>query len=338
MVFVFAALFVIATYIAVRIPHRYGRRDVIVRALEREISRGLSNKGRLNEHSLEDLIDLGRQSESGQDKELVLQALYRLVVKTCDNDKYTGDALETLIQSLVNILASNSVPGTPQNFFTAMEILHRIVTTTDRANSATMSLVDVLWAVHELSALGQAVLLHVGPKEIEHTMMRCIQALGVMANRHAETVTEVSQALFEVGVVAIEKNQMLIAIAALDKLITLAQMCQPARNELAADMLGLVAHFWIASYTAHNYVRSQLAEICDALAEPLPRALEMASRHCVATIQFQTSDNLNNMIHDLQQNYASTAWPTYTPRGYGKRSSRGTSSRFGMSKPYQRRV
>jgi len=51
---------------------RYGRRIAIVRSLAREAGRRIPTRGRLVEESLSDLVDLGRQSEPGREREMVL--------------------------------------------------------------------------------------------------------------------------------------------------------------------------------------------------------------------------------------------------------------------------
>jgi hypothetical protein len=290
-VIVIAVMFATATYTAMRIPHRYGRRSMIIRSLEKESFK----HSKLIEHSLDDLIVLGRQSESGQDKELVLQALYRLATKMYDLRDYRGDRLEALIMGLVDMLVPASQPGNAQNFSTAAQILQHIT------KSAKPRSPDVLSAIQALGSLGQAALIHAGPLNIRPTVMKYVQALGLTVNRHPAHTTDVSQALFEVGVVAVQKRQILIAMAALAELLNLVQANKPARAELVTDLLGLIAHFWTAGETACEYVRGKLAEIVDSFALPLDEALEQARRHCAQTTQFQVADNLGQLSRDLQQ-------------------------------------
>jgi hypothetical protein len=298
-VLVVGALFLIATYTAIRILYRYGRRSVVIRCLEKEVFQ--SRAGRLIETSLVDLVELGKQSEPGQDKELVLESLYRLAARMCGLPGYRGDRLEGLILGLVDVLTANTQPGNAQNFNTAAQILQHIT------KSAKESSVDVLWAVQALGTLGQATLIHIGPVSIRATSMKYVQALGMTVHQHPANTTDVSQALFEVGVVAVRERQILIAMSALAELLILVQANKPAREELVTDLLGLSAHFWLAGDTAREYVRRRLAEIVDALATSLEEALEAARHHCAQTTQFPTADDLSTMIRDLRQTPLSIA-------------------------------
>jgi hypothetical protein len=280
-----------ATYTAMRIPYRYGRRAVIIRSLEQEIF----HDGALVEHSLEDLIALGRQSEAGEDKELVLKALYRLAIKMYAVPGYSGDRLEALILGLTDVLVSSTQPGNGQNYDTAAQILLHITKATKQPTA------DVLAAIQTLGALGQGVLHHVGPLNIRPTAMKYVQALGSTANRHPNNASDVSQALFEIGVVAVRKDQILIAMATLSDLLMLAQDHQPAHKELSSDVLGLIAHFWVAGPTARDYAEDKLREVSSSLGQPLEDALEAARRHCARTTQFQVADNLARLLKDLRQ-------------------------------------
>jgi hypothetical protein len=305
---VMGILLLIVTYTAMRIPNRYGRREVIINNLTREAARTLGRRGTLVEHSLEDLIDLGRQSDAGQDKELVLQALHLLTVRTCAHRNYRGDTLEPLILKLVDILVSGPQPGNAQNFCTAAALLQHIVIVAHakKGDGNTIS-GDTLWAVQALGALGKATLIHIGPMDIEHTPMRYVQALRLTVHQHPEMTTDVSQALFEIGVVAVQKEQMLIAMATLEELLDLVSIHQPVRDELATDVLGLIAHFWIAGPTSHEYVKSKLVDVERCLAQQLPEAIDAARRHCIRTTQFQTADYLHVVLHELPHQEAAIA-------------------------------
>ncbi|HEX5688515.1 MAG TPA: hypothetical protein VFX76_00845 [Roseiflexaceae bacterium] len=293
-----------ATYTAMRIPYRYGRREQIIQSLQRETFRD----GVLVESSLEELIALGRQSEAGEDKELVLSALYNLARQMYAVPGYKGDRLETLILGLTHILTSSSQPGNGQNFDTAAQILLHIT------KSAKLPAADVLAAIHTLGELGQGVLLHVGPLNLRPTAMKYVQALGSTVNRHPDNATDVSQALFEIGVVAVRQGQMLIAMASMSDLLTLAQFRRSPRGrragdgqaqvlpeELSSDVLGLIAHFWVAGATAREYAETKLREVGGLLHQPLEDALEAARQHCARTTKFQVADNLTKLIEDLRQ-------------------------------------
>jgi hypothetical protein len=81
----------------------------------------------------------------------------------------------------------------------------------------------------------------------------------------------------------------------------LAQDHQPAHKELSSDVLGLIAHFWVAGPTARDYAEDKLREVSSSLGQPLEDALEAARRHCARTTQFQVADNLARLLKDLRQ-------------------------------------
>jgi hypothetical protein len=288
-------LFLIVALAALRIVGFYGRRDTVVHALAREARRELAN-GRLAEGPLAEMIALGIQSHPGQDKGLVLQDLQELTERVCEHPRYRGDRLETLIVGLVDVLTSGPRPWSPQNFDTAAGILKQIVITFSAKGSPEFRDVDLVHAVRVLSELGQAALT----LDNEHTPMHYMQALASTGNRHRGIATAVSQALFELGEAAIEKKQLFVAVAALDRLSTLVETYAPARGELAADALGLLAHFWRAGDSAQGYALRKLSDLSQNLALELPAALKAAREHYAQRTRFHTADKLYQLIEDLR--------------------------------------
>lgn len=289
-------LFMLVALASLRAVQFYGRRDAIVQALNREVTRDLP-QGRLVEDSLADLIDLGTQSAPGQDKEVVLLALQTITDQLCSQQAYLGDRLETLVQGLVDMLTSGPTPWSPQNFGTAAYILQRIVIAFNVADGKGNLFrdVDLMHAVRALSKLGQAALT----MDDESVSMSFMQALVRTGNRHRHITTIISQALYEVGIAALDKHEMLVAIAALDKLGTLVEARAPAEGELVADTLGLLAHFWVAGDTAQGYAARQLTELRSSLKDELPTALKNSQEHYRQRMRFQTADNLSQLIHAL---------------------------------------
>ncbi len=83
----------IGVFSAVQVVRKYGRRDAVVARLEREVASHLEETGRLVEEALRDLIELGKQSEPGREREWVLEALRSLADRTCSHPSYSGDRL-----------------------------------------------------------------------------------------------------------------------------------------------------------------------------------------------------------------------------------------------------
>ena len=84
----------------------------------------------------------------------------------------------------------------------------------------------------------------------------------------------------------------LIAIAALEHLITLLEANAPAEGELVADTLGAIAHFWAAGPTASAFARDRLARIEGHLKCSLLPALDATELHCAHRTLFRTADRV----------------------------------------------
>lgn len=281
---------------AILMPYHYGQRDKIIQRLKQRSASPLKRKAELNQVSLGTLIELGEQSAPGEDKQLVLTALNELADHVCRHSQYQGDSLETLITKLEDILSADTQPGTSHNFNTAAEMLQRIVI----ATAGKPRPVDLVYAIRAVSHLSRAALVHVSSQiESENMLMNCIETLGLAANLSPGATMEVSESLFKIGALAIEQKQELVAVTALNNLLTLVQANQPARGELVADALGLAAHFWVAGPTARKFVEMQLAQLQGELALNLRDSLEFARKHCMQTTFFQTADHLTKMMQDL---------------------------------------
>lgn len=298
-------LFVIVGVASFRAVLFYGRRDAIAKALKREVLRDLRH-GRLVENSLADLIGLGIQSTPGQAKEVVLQELQDVTERLCSRPEYSGDRLETLVQGLVDMLTSDPAPWSPHNFETAAHILRRIVTAFNVADveGGCFRDVDLTHTVHALSKLGQSALT----MDNESVSMSFMLALAATGNRHQRVTTAVSQALYEVGVAALECEAMLVATAALDKLCTLVEVRAPAEGELVADTLGLLAHFWAAGDTAKGYAARKLTELSGNIKLELPMELKAAQEHYSQRMRFLTANHVNQLIQDLNVPLFSRLW------------------------------
>ncbi len=72
-----------------------------------------------------------------------------------------------------------------------------------------------------------------------------------------------------------------------------------AEGELAADTLGLLAHFWVAGDAAQGYAARKLTELSGNLKDELPTALKMAQEHYRQRVHFQTADHLGKLTHEL---------------------------------------
>lgn len=279
--------------------YEYGSRDRVIIGLTRPITTRLKKKGQLDEQALTVLIELGEQSQPGEDRQLVLVGMGKLAQQVREHQSYRGDSLEPLIDGLKTILVSD-LAGNPKNFRAAIGILQEILMTPPTSPEQHSS--DLFYAIRALSELSRAALMHIEQaSEIEHLVLVRTGSLQSATLLYPKALTEVSQALLEIGVAAIEKKQTLAAITALDKLFGLVEANPPASGELVADTLGLASHFWVDGDTARKYVEAKLASTKGDLEQTWRKALEAARDHCARTMQFEAADNLDKMIAGLRK-------------------------------------
>ena len=299
---------ILTTYL---VQSRYGQREnVIKRLADKVVIEMQSSNGRLGGDTLINLIDIGKQSEPGPDKEMVLQALWRIANDTCAHEEYKGNTLSFLIAGVVEMLAIRPAAEDLQNYKTAVAIM-KIILAEDTQERFAKSLVDQQHAVRALSALSQTVLSQINlPIRIESILMGFEEALELAVYRHPKMITDVTQAFWETGAVAVQSNNILFAMASMERLITIVE--EPPtlpRKEVAermhipfealADMLGLAAHFWTAGDSCKKFIKTRLDRIESILDEPLNIVVQKAQNHCMMTMEFDTADKLAQMEKEL---------------------------------------
>ena len=291
---------VLSTVTAFRIAHRYARRTAVVKRLEREAARSVNRDGSLREDTLHDLIELGRYSPPGRDKEMVLQTLLNLTNRVCERESYDGDRLADVATGVLDVVLTTPIAGTNQNLGTAAEILKRILRAFDaHATLDVMVQVDLLHTMRAMSHLGRAAV------DIDSVAMAIIQALGATGSRHPRTTVAASQALFEIGMRAVERSAMLVAMSSAELLTFMVESQResipgPVEGEVVADTLGLLAHFWTSGETGRDYATARLERVRDAMGISLPDALEKTTRHCAETTEFATADLVRQMSSELE--------------------------------------
>jgi hypothetical protein len=292
-------LLLIAVVAAIVLTARW-RRETVINQLSGDAAQGISHRGRPVESELKDLIQLGKQSHPGQDKELVLQALANLAETVQMRPAYDGAQLEELIIGLEEIIVLGTQIGSPENFHTAADLLSDIIIS---ACNKTHSH-DLKLAIQTVSMLGRASLRH----EPSHIQQKFVEALGLANEVQKDAATWMSQALFEIGSEAAERNQILIAMASLSKHEAIAAQYRPISDELATDFIGLLAHFWVHGETAKNYIIPILADASTFFSQPLPQAIQLAQAHCKQTAKFKTADHLFEMLKEIQEGLPKAQW------------------------------
>lgn len=291
-VFILTTLVLISGATAVVLSDRW-RREVIVKQMQNRAGRRIRKSGRLIETELRELIQLGKHSDSGSNKELVLETLSELAVAVQKHRNYDGRQLELLIMGLGEVLSLSRGSGSTENYRTVADVLSQIVIEAGRAKHAD----DLRITVHSISVLACMCL----KLDIPHLPMKFVEALELLPSNGNQAVTAMSQTLFEIGSHAVEYNHTLMAMAALSKLDGLAQRQTKVEGELAHDYLSLAAHFWHHGETARDYVARMLTGVAHVFTQELPDAILAARAHCEQTAKFSTADYLLTMFHSLRE-------------------------------------
>ena len=240
------------------------------------------------------LVQLGRHSHSGRNKEIVLQTLAELAALVQKGKAYDGRQLETLIKGLEEVLILGPLNlGSLENFRSAAGLLSDIVIPASRARHSE----DLKMAVQAISVLARTSMCF----ETSLLPMKYLEALEFLYLGDHAAVTLMSQALFEIGSEAIEREQPLVAMAALSKLDGLAQRQPRIEGELAHDYLSLIAHFWNHGETAQRYAAKILSSVQAGFTVELPEAIHAAQAQCAHTAKFKTADYLITMRTSLRE-------------------------------------
>jgi hypothetical protein len=189
------------------------------------------------------------------------------------------------------MLASRPAPEDIPNYQLAVSILITILSA-PKADT----LIDQQHAVRALSALGQTlvteIVVSVGT---DHIIMDYVEALGLAVARHQSMLTDVTQSLLEVGSVALEHGHYLLAVASLERTLSIIEDHAQKPDEALADLLGLTAHFWTSGVSGKEFSQSRFQRIEACLRDTFPRALEKAKLHSQMTMRFDTADKLAEM-------------------------------------------
>jgi hypothetical protein len=293
---IFIPLFYLAIQVSQRIPEQYGRRERIVEKLTQDVLQEAQKKGRIGGGAFADLADLGKQCDPGQERQMVVNALMMIVKAMIASPFYRGDSFETLIDELVHMLASDPEPKDLNNYDLAIKILSAILSTHPQAESD----YDRQRAVHAVSKLGQSLIVHFKSVERDNIMLDYIDSLELALLRR-EMLTEISQALFEIGVCAVREKQDFVFIAVLDKMTTLAGNYPELPGEFITDLLGLLSHYWTEVGSRRQFAQDRFNGVRGFLKKPITAALERSRNHLISSMYFDEADKLGQMAEDIRR-------------------------------------
>jgi hypothetical protein len=292
---VFGVLFVFALQVAKQIPEQYGRREKIIEKLTKEILRETQVKGRVAGVVYSDLAILGKNCDPGQEREMVVNAFKEIVKSVLSSSKYSGSSFEVLIDDLIHILVISPSPADLTNYDTAVEILSAILATGHRVDRDE----DIRRSIHAISKLGQTLVTHFNSVERNHIILKGIDSLE-LAMSNSAMLTEVSQALFEIGSTAMEGDQIFVVAATMGKMSTLAENRSPLPVEFVADLCGLISYYWVKDGSRKRFAKIKFNEVEKYLPRNLIPTLTNARDHLITTMYFDEANNLSQMIKDIK--------------------------------------
>ena len=249
--------------------------------------------------ALNDMIELGEHSRGGQDKEYVLDALQTLVNNIVTGGKYRGDSLEAVMQGLVKVIATDPYVGSSENFSQATDILLDIVKANPNTDG-TSHTPDVHHCAEVLGALGKAALRELGKHLYgDKVAIGFVDALGRTARRQAVYLNLVTESLREIGIEAVDKERMLVAMRVLNELTALLASYGKTHRELQFDTVSLMAHFWEQGSATRQFIDMRLTKIMPDVNVDMPKLLRNAYIHSAHTGNFVTADKIQKMASEL---------------------------------------
>src|SRR6266487_794209 len=266
-VFLYTSLFCMVGISSFNILSKYGFRENLLRELTEKILIASSRTDKLNEENLRDLIEIGKQSNPGPDRGMVLDSMRLLVDNICKHDKYKGDSLENLIIGIVHILVTRPTVEDTSNYQTAAGILTTVLSS--KANNGNETIfVDQFHAVNAMSTLGQTMLSQEDfSTEVDYILMDFEEALGLVVSLHPDLLSDVTQALLNMGSVAINHKRYLFAVAAFERMLTMIEVNKPVTAKPKAELLGLAAHFWSADGSNRDFIKMRIPRVSALVAD-----------------------------------------------------------------------
>ncbi|MCK6540849.1 MAG: hypothetical protein L6Q26_12420, partial [Anaerolineales bacterium] len=176
---------------------------------------------------------------------------------------------------------------------------------------------DLQRTVKATGSMGRAALARFeSGLEVDNIVMSFIQTLGlityikpldVINKHHFYVMTDVSEALFEIGSLAAEKQRDFIAVAALDKMITMLSQTPRTEDlpsyivdELGADVMGLMAHIWTGGDSQKEFILQRLPDVRASIGMPDAKIFRKARTHYLGKSQFETANRLAQMEKELK--------------------------------------
>jgi hypothetical protein len=289
---IFAPSIYLVLRVALRVPEYYNRR---IEKLTTDAAEETLQKMRVGGRIFGELAYLGKKCDPGREREIVVNALRKIVAEVLVDPSYSGDTFEILINELEHILADNADPRDLSNFDIAIKILIAILSVPQITFD-----IDRQRAIHAISKLGQTLIVHFKSVERDNIILDYIDSLE-LALLKREMLSEISQALFEIGVCAVRENHDFIFVAVLDKMTTFAGRYSPLPGEFVTDLLGLISHYWTGEGCRKKFAQVKFNQVKEFLQNPILRTLGNSRKHLISTMYFDEADKLAQMAEDIRR-------------------------------------
>ncbi len=249
---------------------RIDLRTWVIGKIQKSISDALLERGSFAEADLEDLVLLGEDLRGAQ-KNVVIAAIGELAVAAQSSPRYDGNELEGIIQGLQRVLQTSEPAGLDENYRRAIEIIgaswRRLVSKGFAAENDARVLREAACAIGEASVKNAS----------DAIILRCMAAIP----NNVETP-------FRVGAAAVKQRRFRIALAALNRLESIAA----AENRLPGQLIALVAHLCELGGVAARHARDFGARLHRS-AEEIERATGDAAAGFYAAGDFAAADAVN---------------------------------------------
>ena len=304
-------LFLLAGYTALRSIWLTDKKRVINLSKKRLLKNHRAEV-RFAEKELSDLRLLGQESRGSEERDWVIDALQMLAEYTLRSDAYDGTQLETLINTLLVILLEGNSRSTPENFRNAVHLLRTVISRYKRDDI--LSQADLSHTIIALKDLAKEAISF----PVAGVTKECLDSIEDICSIRSPSVDLIlddnigtpnprsSQAIREIGVVALMSGNNAIAMQALTQLqymsedaLTLLQnpkvSFRDALYEVIFDYIGLLAYFWMNSESGAEVATACLLDFSNTPGINLEDLLKRSIDHHKQVNRYETADYVREM-------------------------------------------
>jgi hypothetical protein len=265
------------------------RRDRVLNMLRRGCYKRIHQGKEINEKCLQDIIYLGENGKSREEKLQVLETLESIANRIISDNKYDGNKLEALIKAIDLTLQRET---NPENLAEELNCVRRIAEKLSEVNFE--SPVDPRFILRVLKRVGRMACSS-GNERSARTVLSIFEIICDSPN--GSYYYEAALALQELSTIALKSGRYPIAFEYLNKVEAIILPLQPLDENNSSPYLGLLAQFWIKKGSAKDFARSRLNQLSFKSSTKL--CLQRTQERFFNIGRFDTADALNTMIGEL---------------------------------------